>query len=60
MSGLDNSQKITDEVSLHAEEAGLAGQQPREHVAPPGAAPAGHLPGGPGEVEEEAGSGPAS
>lgn len=44
MSGLDNSQRITDEVSLHADEAGLAGHRPREHVSPLGTAPAGHLP----------------
>ena len=48
MSGLDNSQIITDEVSLHAEEAGLAGHKQREHVSPLGTAPAGHLPEGEG------------
>ena len=44
MSGLDNSQIITDQVSLHAEEAHLVGHQEREHVTPLGTAPAGHLP----------------
>jgi hypothetical protein len=46
MSGLDNSQIITDDVSLHAEEAGLTGRTEREHVSPLGTAPAGHLPEG--------------
>jgi hypothetical protein len=54
MSGLDNSQIITDEVSLHAEEAGLAGHTQREHVSPLGTAPAGHLPEETGAVEEKA------
>ena len=53
MSGLDNSQIITDEVSLHAEEAGLAGHKQREHVAPLGTAPAGHLPEGEHGAERE-------
>jgi hypothetical protein len=54
MSGLDNSQIITDEVSLHAEEAGLAGHKQREHVTPLGTAPAGHLPEGEGDGEQKA------
>jgi hypothetical protein len=54
MSGLDNSQMITDEVRLHAEEAGLAGHTQREHVSPLGTAPAGHLPEETGAVEEKA------
>ena len=54
MSGLDNSQIITDEVSLHAEEAGLAGHKQREHVAPLGTAPEGHLPEGADGSEEKA------
>jgi hypothetical protein len=54
MSGLDNSQIITDEVSLHAEEAGLAGHKQREHVSPLGTAPAGHLPEEAGATEEKA------
>lgn len=44
MSGLDNSQIITDEVSLHAEEAHLVGRKKRAHVSPLGTAPEGHLP----------------
>jgi hypothetical protein len=54
MSGLDNSQIITDEVSLHAEEAGLAGHTRREHVSPLGTAPAGHLPDETGAADEKA------
>jgi hypothetical protein len=52
MSGLHNSQIITDEVSLHAQEAGLAAHKPREHVSPLGTAPAGHLPDQPAAEEK--------
>lgn len=58
MSGLDNSQIITDEVSLHAEEAGLAGHKQREHVTPLGTSPAGHLPET--EGDDQQGSEPAA
>lgn len=44
MSGLDNSQIITDQVSLHAEEAHLVGRKERTHGSPLGTAPEGHLP----------------
>jgi hypothetical protein len=54
MSGLDNSQIITDEVSLHAEEAHLVGRKERAHVSPLGTVPEGHLPpeDEPGDAEE--------